>query len=142
MKYKGIELKEITSLQVFDPPKELLVWEDSTDSNEPHVDTVCAVVRTVIGTTQVIGDFGLRWKHCAEIPKETKPRRATNRELAKWIAQGNGEWRLYGTAQIGANTNYEYNTYEEKQNVTDGVLVRKWDDTEWQEPTVDYLGIE
>lgn len=27
MKYKGIELKEVTEPQLFDPPKKMLVWE-------------------------------------------------------------------------------------------------------------------
>lgn len=140
MKYKGMELNEITTPQVFDPPKQMAVWDNS--NYEPILDTAYAIIRLKNGATEVIGSCS-RWMHCANIPDEPKPRRATNRELAKWIAQGNGEWCLKnGTGQIGANTNYGYSTYEEQQNVTDGVLVRKWDDTEWQEPTVDYLGIE
>lgn len=144
MKHKGIELKEITTPQVFDPPKEMLVWDNNNDCKAPYVRTVYAVIRTVNGITEVVvGGSSYRWLHCAEIPEEPKPGRVTSRELAKWLAQGNGEWCMKnGTGQIGANTNYGYGIYEENQNVTDGVLVRKWEDTEWHEPTVDYMGIE
>lgn len=140
MKYKGIELKEITTPQVFDPPKEMLVW---SDCNSSDTQTVYAVIRTLKGTTQVVCNGNLRYLHCADIPEEPKPRRATNRELAKWLATGIGEWCMKnGTGRIGANTNYGYSEYEENQNVTDGVLIRKWEDTDWHEPTVDYMGIE
>lgn len=144
MKYNGIELKEITTPQVFDPPKEMLVWDNSNDCKAPYVRTVYAVIRTVNGITEVVVvGSSYRWLHCAEIPEEPKLSRVTSRELAKWLAQGNGEWCMKnGTGQIGANTNYGYSQYEENQNVTDGVLVRKWEDTEWHEPTVDYMGID
>ena len=31
MKYKGIELKEITEPQIFNPPKKMLVWDREQD---------------------------------------------------------------------------------------------------------------
>lgn len=140
MKYKGLELKEITTLQVFDPPKSMLVWDDNTQS--PDIGIVYSVVRMISGPTQAIGSV-CRWDHCAEIPEEPKPGRATSRELAKWLATGNGEWCMKnGTGRIGANTNYRYSEYEENKDVVDGILVRKWDDTEWHEPTDDYMDID
>ena len=141
MKYKGIEVKENTTPQVFDPPKQMVVWDNN--NYEPLLDNVYAVIRLENGTTEVIGSCCRRWQHCAEIPEEPKSNRATNRELAKWLATGIGEWCMKnGTGRIGANTNYGYSEYEENQNVTAGVLVRKWEDTEWHEPTIDYMGIE
>ena len=135
MKYKGIKLKAITTPQVFDPPKQMFVWDNDVKCGVPLVQTVYAVIRTVNGTTQVVGAGSLRWSHCAEIPK---PRRATNRELAKWLAQGNGEkyedeWTFHVHPYLTAEANIE---------VIDKIKVRKWEDTEWHEPTVDYMGIE
>lgn len=86
---------------------------------------------------------------------ELKPRRATNRELSKWLGQGHGEY-IY---QVDlANYTYTYddmskvniasNTYTydgisgEKNEVPSYVKVRKWEDADWHEPTVDYMGIE
>lgn len=139
MKYKGFELKEITKPQIFDPPKEILVWNDSNDPyEEPRVDTVYAVIAKEPGVTKAIG-YCCRWEHCAEIPKELKPRRVTNRELAKWLAFGNGEYKnrinLISTA-------YTYDESESDVLVDNYFKVRKWDDIEWHEPTIDYMGIE
>lgn len=133
MKYKGKELKEITTPQIVDPPKQMLVWDDAV---EPEVQFVYAIVRTKDGRTQAIGDR--RWEHCAEIPEEPKARRATNRELAMWLAQGNGE-QFEGGCVIHRHSYLPDNTNKE---VGDGFIVRKWDDTDWHEPTVDYMGIE
>jgi len=143
MKYKGKELKEITTPQVFDPPKQMFVWEDVADCKAPYVRTVSAVIRTINGTTQVVGDCSLRWQHCAEIPEEPKPRRATNRELAKWLAQGKGEWGISKCGVIDkAEIGWFYDTGYENQTLQSVLRVRKWDDAEWHEPTVDYMGIE
>ena len=139
MKYHGIELKEITTPQVFDPPKEMLVWDNSNDSRAPYVRTVYAVIRMVSGITEVIvGGSSYRWLHCAEIPEEPKPRTAYNRELAEWCAKGRGQ--VWFEDKI--TTTYTYN-----MGLDDGVVpyfykVRKWGDNDWHEPNCDYLGIE
>lgn len=133
MKYKGKELKEITTPQIIDPPKKMIVWGDCV---EPEVQFVYAIVRTKNGKTQAIGDW--RWEHCAEIPEEPKPRRATNRELAMWLAQGKGE-QFEGGCVIHRHSYLPDNTNKE---VGDGFMIRKWEDMEWHEPTVDYMGIE
>ena len=39
MKYKGKELKEITALQIFDPPKYVIVWDN--EDSEPLKREVC-----------------------------------------------------------------------------------------------------
>ncbi|MBR2305663.1 MAG: hypothetical protein IKA48_00375 [Fibrobacter sp.] len=137
MNYKGKELKEITAPQVFDPPKKMLVWDNVVECNEPRIQTVYAVIQKAAGTTEAIGEC-CRWSHCAEIPEESKTRRATNRELAKWLAQGNGE-KLEGDNAIQAHC---YIQYIANTEVNDRIKVRKWDDTEWHEPTVDYMDLE
>lgn len=136
MKYKGKELKEITALQIFDPPKYVIVWDN--EDSEPLKREVCAIIKHKKSNLAITTDI-VYFCHCAEIPEEPKPRRATNRELAKWIAQGKGE-KLYDNRII--ETNHKYDSCNESNPVNGYTLIRKWDDTDWQEPTVDYMGIE
>ncbi len=128
MKYNGIELKEFTSDRpvVFDPPRKMLVW-DVVD-REPCERTIVAYLpgrsmHSAVGMNDA-------YSYCAEIPEEPKPRRATNRELAKWLAQGNGE-RVFVDDPRSDNL-----------PVSECVRVRKWDDEDWHEPTADYMGLE
>ena len=98
MIYKGTELVEVVEPQTFRPPKLMLVWNDCDvdsilkgeyDLKQVKVygiidDTGSRVVSLVDGSMEL-------FEHCAEIPEEPKPRRATNRELAWWLAQGYGQ---------------------------------------------------
>ena len=142
MKYKGIELKEITKSQIFDPPKKMIAWNDCLA--EPEEVFVYAIgPSTMIYRVRTISDDGLnnscQYMYCAEIPEEPKPRRATNRELAKWLAQGNGQ--KSGNKGI-ACISYSYGHLADDCEIDKNVVVRKWDDTEWHEPDVQYMGIE
>ena len=135
MNYKGIELKEVTEPQIFDPPKKMLVWGRYESITE--LDVYAIVSRK---------DFPVicensTWRHCAEIPEVHEPELVTYRELARWLAKGNGEVKNAGT--ICPNWNY-YDYYDDEENkpVKDSLLVRKWDDTEWHKPTREYLGLE
>ena len=131
MEYNGIELKKITTSQIFDPPKEMLV-QDYVDS-APFKMPVHAIVASK--TFPVIAEEG-DYQYCAEIPETP---RVTNRELSKWLAKGHGEYRN----QIGAVSNlYIYVDLETDVVVPSYIRVRKWDDADQHEPTVDYMGIE
>ena len=136
MKYKGIELKEFESEKpvLFDPPKRMLVWNDC--DNEPFEENVVAFIpRThfaVIGT-----DYN--FYHCAEIP-EVLCRRATNRELAKWLVQGNGQYKTGGSPRLW--TEHPYDIGYDEEACPNTIKVRKWCDKEWHEPTLEYLGLE
>lgn len=136
MKYKGKELKEITELQIFDPPKEMLVWD--TEESEPLKREVCAIIKHKKLNLAITTDI-VYFCHCAEIPEEPKPRRATNMELAKWLAQGKGE-KLYDNRII--EINHKYDSSKDSESVNEYTSIRKWEDTDWHEPTVDYMGIE
>lgn len=145
MKYKGIKLKEITTQQIFVPPKELLVWND-TFLTEPKKVFVCAIVKlkdyyAAIETGTVPS---YQWQHCAEIPEipeEHKSRRATYREMSMWLAQGKGELTYEGI-ESNVYTSLTYNIDNPNVEIGYVVKIRKWEDTEWHEPTVDYMGIE
>ena len=129
MKYKVIELKEVTEPQIFIPPKKMLVWDRYGDEVELEVYAI-----TTRKDFPVICE-NTAWRHCAEIPEQKK---VTNRELARWVAEGNGE--IKNENSVCPNWNY----WVEKENkaISDRLLVRKWDETEWHKPTRDYLGLE
>ena len=129
MKYKGIELKEVTEPKIFDHPKKMLVWDSY--SNLVELDVYAIVSRK---------DFPVicensTWQHCAEISEQKK---VTNRELACWLAGGNGE--VKDNDVVYSNWNY-YND-QENNPIKDSLLVRKWDKPEWHKPTREYLGLE
>lgn len=136
MKYKGIELKEFESEKpvLFDPPKTMLVWNDCED--EPSKDKVFAFIPKnyfrVVGTND-------SFDHCAEIP-EILCRRVTNSELAKWLAQGNGQYQMGEGYRIWTERSYDIGHDEEA--CPSSVKVRKWGDKEWHKPTLEYLGLE
>lgn len=136
MKYGEIELKEFKSDKpiTFSPPRPMLVW-DIESTGPVKRDVLLYHPRYIFPVIS----FDDSYRHCAEIPEEPKPRRATNRELAKWLAQGNGEWK---NAMDGYPCRRTDLGYSEDTKPVPFVLVRKWDDEEWHEPTADYMGLE
>ena len=142
--YNGMELEEVTTPQIFDPPKKCVVF-DSYDEKKSIIRNVVAVLPASFnecgGILSVITEEKQYWKHCAILPDHPKPRRATNRELARWLAQGNGEWKLEGPVgeEDQCSSDFVYLEINEKYKLDCDVLVRKWSDTEWHEPTVDYM---
>ncbi len=136
--YNGMELKEVTTPQIFDPPKRCVVWDD--DSLSPSESHVIAIFPDSAKLKQNVMDLYLyRYQHCAILPDPPKPRRATNRELSRWLAQGNGE--CLGS-QDDADTAWNYPMESSNVPLREGAKVRKWSDTEWHEPDVEYLGLE
>ena len=135
MKYKNIELKEITASQIFDPPKEMFVWDYDTGCLLRA--DILAIVNGRENGYPVITKTGT-YRHCAEIPEEPKPRRVTNRELSKWLSKGHGEY-TNTVCCTTSYTTYEYFLDSAESEVSENILVRKWDDVDWHEPTVDYM---
>lgn len=136
MKYKGIELKEFESEKpvVFDPPKRMLVWDydDETPTEKDVIAFIPNRYRNVIEQT-------CAYIHCAEIPDKGSEL-ATNRELAKWLVQGNGQYKVSGGDWIW--TEHHYDIKQDDDACSKFVKVRKWCDKEWHEPTREYLGLE
>ena len=133
MKYKGIELKEITEPQLFNPPKKMFVWDSCANIVELKVYAIASREQF-----PVICENS-NWKHCAEIP-ESKP--VTYRELARWLAEGNGEVKDDVNDEGAIYTSQVYWKGQENDSVVDSIYVRKWDNTEWHKPTREYLGLE
>lgn len=138
IKYNGVEIQSITECKVFEEPREMLVWNTSYDG--PIEKMVCAIIPyRHEGSVITIGGA---FEYCAEIPKKPEPRRATNRELAKWLAQGKGEWRYGDSDRVHANIGFGYDCNKQHEIVDKNVKICKWDDTEWHEPDVEYIGLE
>lgn len=144
MNYKGIELKDISGTpKIIDPPKQMLVWNDS--DNEPCVDYIYAIgpssMNLPVRAISSDGWLGTHcYKHCAEIPK---PHRATYRELSKWLAHGNGEVAdgdINKSPYCKSSIYYESRESDKPCSVT--LYIRKWNDNEWHEPTLDYMEME
>ena len=132
MKYKGIELTEVTEPKLFDPPKKMLVWGRYENITELDVYAI-----TSRKDFPVICENST-WGHCAEIPKVPESKLVTYRELARWLSKGNGAVKSGNTIC----TNWNYGDDKENCIVRDSLYVRKWDDTEWHKPTREYLGLE
>ena len=132
MKYKGIELKEVTKPQIFDPPKKMLVWGRYEDITEIYVYAITSRKNFPV----ICGNS--TWRHCAEIPEVHESKLATHRELARWLAEGKGQYRsIFTTA-----SSFTYANEDENNSVNELLAVRRWDDTEWHKPTREYLGLE
>ena len=132
MKYKGIELTEVTEPKLFDPPKKMLVWGCSENITELDVYAI-----TSRKDFPVICENS-NWRHCAEIPEVPESKLVTYRELARWLAEGNGEVMWANNVL----SNWNYSTDEENKALDESLSVRKWDDTEWHKPTREYLGLD
>lgn len=138
--YNGMELEEVTTPQIFDPPKKCVVF-DSYDEIKRVIKNVVAVLPASFnecgGILSVITEEKQYWKHCALLPDPPKPRRATWLEVARWCATGNG--LVYDTDRDKIDTGIMFKPSNEHEPIMDEIKVRKWSDTEWHEPTVDYL---
>jgi hypothetical protein len=68
----------------------------------------------------------------------------TYRELAKWLAQGNGECCYFKEHEGPTSSCFNELLYEDSESniAVHGILVRKWDTDEWSVPIADYLGLE
>lgn len=135
MKYKGIELTEVTEPQIFEKPERMVVWD--RDDDFPTECDVYAIVDRGTDSCPVICRYET-FLHCAKIPDVSESEQVTYRDLARWLANGNGEVKSANT--VCANWNY----YAESENksIPNYFSVRKWDDTEWHKPTREYLGLE
>ena len=132
--YKGMKLEEVTEPQIFNPPKNCVVWDKDGKLIENQL--VSAIIAD--NYYPVVTHDRTFWSHCALLSEKPAPRRATNRELAKWLAQGNGQV----CKNHAAYTDFCYGHENEQKSVDDVLKVRKWDDTEWHDPDVEYMGLE
>lgn len=138
--YNGMELEEVSEPQIFDPPRKCVVF-DSYDEEKSVIRNVVAVLPASfnkgVGMQSVITEEKQYWKHCALLPDPPKPRRATWLEVARWCATGKG--LVYDSDRDKIDTGIMFKPSNEREPIMDEIKVRKWSDTEWHEPDVDYL---
>lgn len=137
MKYNGHLLNAITKPQVFDPPKEMLVWDNDYDKPEKEM-VWCIAPPAIYKVFPVLGTKG-SYKNCAEIPK---PKRATYLQLAEYLAKGNGMWKIRNTTTILSHFPLSEESLDEE--VRDHVVIRPFGTgtKEWIEPTLENMGME
>ena len=136
IKYNGMEIESISECKVFDDQHNMLVW--NRDFETPIEKVVCAII-PYRHEGRVITRGGA-YDYCAEVPEKPAPRKATWLEVAKWCATGNG--LIYDTNRDRIDTGIMFKPDNEHEPIMDELKVRKWGDTEWHEPTVDYIGLE
>lgn len=85
--------------------------------------------------------YPVEWnKDKVEEALNPKHKRMTNRQLAKWLAKGNGECSYNNTVYyLNAYGYHCYDMRHANDFVDEHIRVRKWDSEEWIEPTVDLL---
>ena len=133
--YNGMELEEFVSYEpkIFNPPARMVVYDGSY--NVVEEDVYVYDPRRKDGYYVITANAS--WLHCALLPDPPKPRRATWLEVARWCATGNG--LVYDTYRDNIDTGIMFKSFEGGEPVMDEIKVRKWSDTEWHEPDVDYL---
>ena len=125
---------------VFNPPKKMVVWDVAG-----HVEEKLVLAYIPERAKPVVLADGSAY-HCAELPesssprKATMPRKATKLEVLKWLARGNGIAKDKEDDFMYAWFTVSEDEMDEPCDYT--TLVRKWDDTQWHEPTVNYMGLE
>lgn len=81
-----------------------------------------------------------------EKPEEEKP--VTNRELALWLAQGNGQIYHHDDSGFRTEVKTSHGYHQEEDNFDCNInsnlhcKIRKWGETEWVAPTREYMGLE
>lgn len=80
-------------------------------------------------------EFGTTYQFIREIIEE--PVLMTNRQLAEWLAKGNGEMSMRKGMGLCVFPHRVYEKERANDSVPDDFLIRPWDSDEWVVPTVD-----
>lgn len=106
-----------------------------------NVDLPCDGLKTeMVGYVngKWVSKNGIKWLYVYPVAFN-KPKRMTNRQLAMWLAKGNGQWRYMDTDVILVETKFNYGARCDNVELKGNIRVRKWDSEEWIEPTIDLL---
>lgn len=80
-------------------------------------------------------DYGMEYRIVEE---EEKPTRLNWYMLAMWLAKGNGQAHSSNLEDDMIITSLNYNPLFGADTLDNSWQVRRWDDTEWHEPTLEY----
>lgn len=70
-------------------------------------------------------------------PKEEKPKRMTNMQLAEWCAKGNGTWSHEPSKFRSRYHYFWFSERAENEEVCPSIIIRPWGSDEWVAPTID-----
>lgn len=75
--------------------------------------------------------------HCNNSTR--KYRRMTHRELAEWLAKGNGQYRFSSALEAKLEAKFEYIYYCDNDDATvqDNISIRAWNEQIWHEPVIE-----
>lgn len=135
MKYNGQELIPITEPQIFNPPKEMLVWDSI--HQRVRIELVYAITSRKSHAVIAVDSC---YDYCAEIPEEPKPTRATYIQLIEWLAKGKGVYRFAENATIRMDISVAYGL--ENMALAPDMQIRPFGTDKWVEPTLDNMGME
>jgi hypothetical protein len=142
--YNGMELEEFTSNKpvAFPEGTKAICWDSDIyeEGFRSELDIIAFIpyLKDPVLTRDCLNDYqDSPYRHCALLPDPPKPRRATWLEVARWCATGNGI--VYDSDRDKIDTGIMFKPSNEHEPIMDEIKVRKWSDTEWHEPTVDYL---
>ena len=138
--YNGMELEEFTSDKTvaFNPPIKCVGWNNKDVKVEFELSSALSKdiwIHRFIGKSK--DGNPVAFMSCALLPDPPKPRSATWLEVARWCATGNG--LVYDTDRDKIDTGIMFKPVNENEQIMESIKVRKWSDTEWHEPDVDYL---
>lgn len=144
MQYK--DLKEMTIKEWDGQPFKAYVCDnDDTNVDKPPTTVkVCGYIANIqyhwcCGDVRYKHAYPVEW-NIDKVFEPLKPNRMTNRQLAKWLAKGNGECSYNNTVYyLNAYGYHCYDMRHANDFVNEHIRVRKWDSEEWIEPTVDLL---
>ena len=141
--YNGMELEVFNPDKSvsFNPPIKGVGWNNKDVKVEFELSSALSKdiwIHRFIGKSK--DDNPVAFMFCALLKEKPAPRKATWLEVAKWCATGNG--LVYDTNRDRIDTGIMFKPDNEHEPIMDELKVRKWGDTEWHEPTVDYIGLE
>lgn len=77
------------------------------------------------------------WSDNYEYIIREKSHKITERQLAMWLASGKGEYKIKNNNSNFVRQYYWYSEEHGDEKVAN-ILVRRWSDSKWSEPTVEY----
>ena len=138
IKYNGMDLEEVTTPQIFDPPQMCVV---QTANDEPVEELVVAILAKSSGQAFPVMSKGWRaYERCALLPEKPAPRRATWEQLAYWLIDGKGLVLDADTNRVDTGVYFDMKNMHEEVGERWYVMARG--ESMWHEPTVDYMGLE
>lgn len=81
-------------------------------------------------------DMVVGTQFCKGFKEPRRKRRMTHRELAKWIAQGNGQAKNIYSHTI-TSRGLMYDEGDDDEPCSEYLVIRGWDETEWSEPLIE-----